>query len=411
MCLPVVLPVIWLSATAKLHAITKAVLMPLFSQVQEAWGPLKQDNDSACCESFGGLCRLNLACYVLLLASLAFRLGLCTPLLMQDTSCLLAALGVPAGFLTAPILWGCVAPKYPKKNVKRCGWGCGSSITRVNWMHAAHFFTVWGTQFCAGQERWGGFRVVQNSLQSRLDAKDTPKWVCECGSPNLAGWSHCTKCGRPPRQDRELRMQARAIQGLGRGGGYFERTVTESRSSEDLQKVKGGLDIYGRTRTKSMGGSESASPAAERRKEAAANDAKEAKGDTKEAKGDTKADRQKAALERLRNIKKKRDELSPPRTRVYREKSSRSRSLERRRESTCPLRSGLGEETEKLGRVGISVQGLQKAGMFRTKTFQQGGYEYFFRVDTDLFFVEAPVVDPFKLMAATWQRLVEMDGL
>ncbi|CAL1173466.1 unnamed protein product [Cladocopium goreaui] len=39
------------------------------------------------------------------------------------------------------------------------------------------------------------------------------------------------------------------------------------------------------------------------------------------------------------------------------------------------------------------------AGMFRTKTFQQGGYDYFFRVDTDLFFVEAPVVDPFKLMA------------
>ena len=26
------------------------------------------------------------------------------------------------------------------------------------------------------------------------------RWVCECGSPNLAGWSHCTKCGRPPRQ-------------------------------------------------------------------------------------------------------------------------------------------------------------------------------------------------------------------
>ncbi|CAK9014476.1 unnamed protein product [Durusdinium trenchii] len=41
------------------------------------------------------------------------------------------------------------------------------------------------------------------------------------------------------------------------------------------------------------------------------------------------------------------------------------------------------------------------AGMFRTKTFQDGGYDYFFRVDTDLFFVAAPVVDPFKLMAET----------
>ncbi|CAJ1359637.1 unnamed protein product [Effrenium voratum] len=37
--------------------------------------------------------------------------------------------------------------------------------------------------------------------------------------------------------------------------------------------------------------------------------------------------------------------------------------------------------------------------MFRTKTFQEGGYEFFFRVDTDLFFVEEPVVDPFELMA------------
>ena len=26
----------------------------------------------------------------------------------------------------------------------------------------------------------------------------------------------------------------------------------------------------------------------------------------------------------------------------------------------------------------------------------------------DLFFVEAPVVDPFKLMAATWQRFTQM---
>lgn len=28
-----------------------------------------------------------------------------------------------------------------------------------------------------------------------------PRWICECGAPNLMSWSHCTKCSRPPRQD------------------------------------------------------------------------------------------------------------------------------------------------------------------------------------------------------------------
>ena len=95
-------------------------------------------------------------------------------------------------------------------------------------------------------------------------------------------WFRAIPC---PPQDREMRMQARAVQGLGRGGGpvtvaqesclmchapaavaldhtrltldrivhagYFERTTTEQRGCEDLRKVKGGLDIYGRTRTDS----------------------------------------------------------------------------------------------------------------------------------------------------------------
>eukprot|EP00927_Polykrikos_kofoidii_P067584 TRINITY_DN63030_c0_g1_i1.p1 TRINITY_DN63030_c0_g1~~TRINITY_DN63030_c0_g1_i1.p1 ORF type:complete len:565 (+),score=77.48 TRINITY_DN63030_c0_g1_i1:180-1874(+) len=38
------------------------------------------------------------------------------------------------------------------------------------------------------------------------------------------------------------------------------------------------------------------------------------------------------------------------------------------------------------------------AGMFRTRTFQSGAYDYFMRLDTDLFFVREPVVDPFRLM-------------
>lgn len=38
------------------------------------------------------------------------------------------------------------------------------------------------------------------------------------------------------------------------------------------------------------------------------------------------------------------------------------------------------------------------AGMFRTRTFQSGAYDFFMRLDTDLFFVREPVVDPFRLM-------------
>ncbi|CAJ1384357.1 unnamed protein product [Effrenium voratum] len=172
----------------------------------------------------------------------------------------------------------------------------------------------------AGWDRGAPSQVVQNSLQSRLDSKEIPKWICECGAANLSTWTHCTKCSKPPRQDRELRMQARAIQGLGKGGGYFERTTSEI--SGEVQRVKGGLDIFGRTRTVSSGGSDHSSPTS-----------LPVEVPVAPAATDSKAERQKAALARLKNPKKKRDELSPPRTRVYREKSSRSRSMERRRES------------------------------------------------------------------------------
>eukprot|EP00930_Biecheleria_cincta_P028310 TRINITY_DN19745_c0_g1_i2.p3 TRINITY_DN19745_c0_g1~~TRINITY_DN19745_c0_g1_i2.p3 ORF type:complete len:144 (-),score=15.50 TRINITY_DN19745_c0_g1_i2:81-512(-) len=47
----------------------------------------------------------------------------------------------------------------------------------------------------------------------------------------------------------------------------------------------------------------------------------------------TKADRQKAALERLRNPKKKTDGLSPPRSRTYRDKTSRSRSRDKKKDT------------------------------------------------------------------------------
>lgn len=38
------------------------------------------------------------------------------------------------------------------------------------------------------------------------------------------------------------------------------------------------------------------------------------------------------------------------------------------------------------------------ADMFRTKTFRQGGFDFFLRLDTDLFFVRKPEVDPFRFM-------------
>ncbi|CAE8615373.1 unnamed protein product [Polarella glacialis] len=39
------------------------------------------------------------------------------------------------------------------------------------------------------------------------------------------------------------------------------------------------------------------------------------------------------------------------------------------------------------------------AGMFRTRTFREGRFDFFMRLDTDLFIVAEPVVDPFRLMA------------
>ena len=155
---------------------------------------------------------------------------------------------------------------------------------------------------------------------------------------------------------------------LDRLGGYFERTTSEKRDSEDLRKVKGGLDIYGRTRTGD--GSPKVSPTASPKlaeggprnslvrssalwtdKLALATEPKL----VQDAVGTlpSKTDRQKAALERLRAPKKKRhlaqqvlrgfakskligivllsgwecvdrtrrcsgNELSPPRTRHYR---------------------------------------------------------------------------------------------
>ena len=44
--------------------------------------------------------------------------------------------------------------------------------------------------------------VLFFGVTSRFLVASSSRWICECGAPNLMSWSHCTKCSRPPRQDR-----------------------------------------------------------------------------------------------------------------------------------------------------------------------------------------------------------------
>eukprot|EP00747_Dinoflagellata_sp_TGD_P197807 gnl/TRDRNA2_/TRDRNA2_69622_c0_seq1.p1 gnl/TRDRNA2_/TRDRNA2_69622_c0~~gnl/TRDRNA2_/TRDRNA2_69622_c0_seq1.p1 ORF type:complete len:175 (+),score=20.63 gnl/TRDRNA2_/TRDRNA2_69622_c0_seq1:192-716(+) len=128
-------------------------------------------------------------------------------------------------------------------------------------------------------------------------------WKCSCGHSNDSAWSHCEKCGLLREDERKLRMQERAGKGsVGKGGGFFERNVEDrSKASTESQK-KGGIDDFGR-RIGTEGGSSS------------------------------KADRQREALERLRQKATQRGKgtSSPPRVcgRVLRD-NSRSRSREER---------------------------------------------------------------------------------
>mmetsp|Transcript_72573 Transcript_72573/g.143888 ORF Transcript_72573/g.143888 Transcript_72573/m.143888 type:complete len:220 (+) Transcript_72573:83-742(+) len=208
--------------------------------------------------------------------------------------------------------------------------------------------------------------VVPNSHQAR-DARETgPLWACTCGSFNAASLSHCTKCGSLKPIERALRLQARAIQGLGRGGGYFERgDPTDRRKAEDEAEDKGGFDIYGRRRfahsenTDERGEDATTSDATasvatapeggEAVDTASKNDAHEprpasvstaASASASNGCG-SKADRQRAALERLRNPTKLKVSLSPPRTRAYREPSSRSRERKQRRRTGFIFSGGI----------------------------------------------------------------------
>mmetsp|Transcript_23072 Transcript_23072/g.46727 ORF Transcript_23072/g.46727 Transcript_23072/m.46727 type:complete len:172 (-) Transcript_23072:208-723(-) len=158
--------------------------------------------------------------------------------------------------------------------------------------------------------------VVPNAHQARQAADVSgPMWICPCGSPCAASSAYCRTCGKLRPEARALRLQARACQGMGRGGGYFERDDPADRKEvpEDEMK-KSDLDIYGRRR------SESAS--------------------TTDEKADRKAERQRAALERLRNPTKRKASLSPPRTRTYRDHTSRSRERKQQKKSQGFILSG-----------------------------------------------------------------------
>merc|ERR1711920_699091 len=100
-----------------------------------------------------------------------------------------------------------------------------------------------------------------------------------------------------------------------------EREPVERESGDALDSVQGCMDIYGRSRsTSTQGTSGEAVPQTETSTSVS----------TQPDRPLTEAEKQKAALERLRG---KRTNLSPPRPSHFREKSSRSRSAERKREA------------------------------------------------------------------------------
>merc|ERR1719215_1269774 len=109
-------------------------------------------------------------------------------------------------------------------------------------------------------DRGAPTQVVPNSHQAKEASDIRPVWQClYCsafnGGINLS--PHCAKCGKLKAEERIMRQQARAVQGLGRGGGYFERDQPADKL-EAAGLEKDGFDIYGRRRT--TGSASSADP-------------------------------------------------------------------------------------------------------------------------------------------------------
>mmetsp|Transcript_2427 Transcript_2427/g.9479 ORF Transcript_2427/g.9479 Transcript_2427/m.9479 type:complete len:208 (+) Transcript_2427:100-723(+) len=203
----------------------------------------------------------------------------------------------------------------------------------------------------AGWDRGAPTPIVQNSHQAKQEPDKGPPWICPgCfHMGNMSTSTHCIKCGMLRPEERMMRMQARVVQGMGRGGGYFERNDPSDRrqASDDEKEV----DMFGRRRSLAKSSSSGAGASADGEVVAAAPEDEESsagKPGTKPRNSlvagvsapPTKAERQKAALERLRNPKKNKTELSPPRNRTFRDKSSRSRSRDAKKKGGGFIFSG-----------------------------------------------------------------------
>jgi len=149
-----------------------------------------------------------------------------------------------------------------------------------------------------------------------------------------------------------LRLQARAGQGLGKGGGYFERSDPADRR-ETTEDKEGDYDVYGRRRfavadpsgVQGSGADESGGADRGAAPEGGGASERSGKGPRNSISSaghiPSKAERQRIALERLRNPQKRKASLSPPRTRNFREATSRSRSRDRKKRAGFILSGGL----------------------------------------------------------------------
>mmetsp|Transcript_32830 Transcript_32830/g.86705 ORF Transcript_32830/g.86705 Transcript_32830/m.86705 type:complete len:198 (+) Transcript_32830:127-720(+) len=184
--------------------------------------------------------------------------------------------------------------------------------------------------------------VVQNAHQAKQEPDQGPPWFCPCSHTNSCSASHCVKCGLLRPEERAMRLQARAIQGLGRGGGYYERSDPSDRREVSPGRATGEIDEFGRRRSAKLSTAAAASaPAAEEASPASAPASSGPKNAIAAPPAPpSKAERQKAALDRLRNPKGVKAALSPPRTRTFREMGSRSRSREKKKKQKGFILSG-----------------------------------------------------------------------
>lgn len=145
-------------------------------------------------------------------------------------------------------------------------------------------------------------QVLNTSVQESQQELGPP-WLCSCGRSNKQSVRRCADCSQLQPDERERHSAKRAQQAalfgevIGKGGGYFQRQRREIKEPTSDSE----LDVFGRRHSK-KGSSDSAG---ERQ---------------------TKADKQQAALARLRAARPK---LSPVRDSTRRRSGTRSRSRHR----------------------------------------------------------------------------------